>query len=176
MESESYQRDNATGYPEPQKSTNNAGWVAPNGVVANVSGTYKLRILDPDDADAADADSERYNDATGVKAFRFSPSADGAASLVALIFGWSTSAGDLTAVNAAMASVDTDYTTPALKGTAYSNVGILIPGEEGAWTTFGGWSGTTQWIMWDGTTRIKTIAIRSSGADYPNGVVLETIE
>jgi len=152
------------------------GSFSPNGAVTAVSGTYKLRILDPDDADAADADSERYNDATGVKAFRFSPSADGAASLVALIFGWSTSAGDLTAVNAAMASVDTDYTTPALKGTAYSNVGILIPGEEGAWTTFGGWSGTTQWIMWDGTTRIKTIAIRSSGADYPNGVVLETIE
>jgi len=141
----------------------------------DISGTYSSYILDPDDANAANADEERIQDPTGFKAIRFTPLPGAIASTVAIIGGWSISAGDLTAVNVRMAALDVDITTPGGAGQANDDVGAMFPGNydettesQDVWTDLG-------WITWDGLNTIKTIAVRSTGANYTPGVLVETI-
>jgi len=144
-------------------------------IVSPVSGDYQQFILDPDDADAANADSERIQDTTGFKAFRVTPFTPGAiAGCLAIIYGWSTSAGDLAAVNVNMAALDVDITTPGSAGQANPDVGSAFPigtavNTQHEWTS-------VPWVVWDETNTIKTIAVRSTGANYTTGVLVEVIK
>lgn len=146
------------------------------GAVVGADGVLKSIILDPDAANAADADTERYNNSTGCKGFRVAPNAGGVASVTAIIFAWSTTVADLTALNVTLAALASQFATPSTGGNKLSNTGILIPTEPGAWTTHAMWYNDTDWLFWDGTTRIKSIAVRSVGADYTPGVILQIIE
>ena len=141
-------------------------------VLSGVSGVIKTYILDPDDADAANADAERIQDVTGFKAFRVTPITPGGTTPLAIIYGWSTSAGDLVAVNAAMAALDVDITTPGGAGQANSSVNAIFPtgiaaSPEDSWTE-------APWVVANSDT-IKTIAVRSTGSDYGTGVRVEVI-
>jgi len=154
--------------------TSGAMHVSQNGTVTAVNGTLNTYILAPDDADAADVITERYDDATGVKAFRIIPHTPAVALFEGIIFAWSTTAGDLTALNTIMAAVDGSLVTP--DGIAHANAGLILPSVVGATPTGGdNWHGDLDWIIWDGTTRIKTIAVRSSGANHDAGVALQVI-
>jgi hypothetical protein len=145
-------------------------------------GTRNIRIMDPDAANAAAADNERYDDATGVIAFRITPIPDPALLAKAIIVGWSTTASDLAAVNTAMANVATDIGTPSgsPQASLVANVAVIVPPilamGSAAGKGGGPWmGGGLDWIGWDGENRIKTIAVRSVGADYATGVVLELV-
>jgi len=139
-----------------------------------IKGTRSVRILAPDNADAADAAAERYGDATGCKAFRVIPSSPAAASLDSILFAWSTTASDLAALNTAMAAIVTAKGTP--DGAAQNNVGIILPAVEGATPTGGTiWTGSLGWVVAEPNALFKTIAVRSNGADHDAGVVLEMI-
>lgn len=159
---------------QSSKSTLGSKHVSMNGAITAVSGTRGILTMQPDAADAADADLERYDDTTGVKAFRVVPRAPAIALFEAIIFGWSTTASDLTAINSRMSSAATAYSTP--DGSQDQGVGLIIPGIEGATPTGGAlWYGDLDWVVWDGTLRIKTIAVRSVGANHDAGVLLEVI-
>lgn len=133
-------------------------------------GAWNVYILDPDDADAADANAERINNSTGFKAFRATPLMPGVINTIAVIIGWSTTASDLTNINSAMSDLDGYITTPSTGGSAVTNCIALIPDVA----TPTQWS-PSPWITWDGSDTIKTIAVRSSGANYTAGVMIETI-
>lgn len=138
-----------------------------------IQGTLKVYILDPDDADAANADAERIQDVTGFKAFRVTPLTPGAvAGILAIIYGWSTSAGDLTAVNTAMATLDVDITTPGGAGQANEGANAIFPIGT-AVDTQHDWI-EPQWIVARSET-IKTIAVRATGGNYTVGVRVEVI-
>jgi len=142
-------------------------------VVPGVSGVLRTYILDPDDANAANVDAERIQDVTGFKAFRVTPLTPGAiAGVLAIIYGWSTSAGDLTAVNVAMAALDVDITTPGSAGQANESVDALFPTGT-AVNTQHDWT-DPPWVVASSDT-IKTIAVRSTGANYTTGVRVEVI-
>jgi len=141
---------------------------------AITGGIYTL-MMDPDNADAADANTERWTSATGCKAFRVVPKGPAAAlaALDGILYGWSTTAADLTAVNAAMAALATEVATPGTGSVGTGNVAAIFPAKQADGTT--GWSGDLDWKLYDGTTPIKTIAVRSVGADYPEGVMVQYI-
>ena len=64
-----------------------------------IAGTLKTYVLAPDDANAADTAAERI-DNVGAKAFRIIPHTPAIAALEGIIFGYSTTAGDLSAERA----------------------------------------------------------------------------
>ena len=138
------------------------------------SGTRRQIVLDPNNADAANVANERYSSATGCVAFRLLPLPNSVALVKALIFGWSTTEADLVAVNLNMAAISAEITTPSGASELVARTGVLAPVIIGATNT--GWVGDTEWQLWDGDQTIKTIAVRSSGADYTSGVVLEVLE
>lgn len=127
-------------------------------------------ILSPKNADVTDIDAERVIDIAGVSRFRLTVFAGDTSSVTAFIIGYSTTVNDLTAVNAAMATAATEVGTPA--GTQLDNV-IIIPTH----LAFAANSGLIQsdWFNFNDET-IKTIAVRSVGADYATGVILETVK
>jgi hypothetical protein len=150
-------------------------WTAGARHVSNVGipGSSYVVVMDPDDADAAAADTERWLSATGALWFNFIPKAPAEAvtSLEGIIVGWSTTASDLTAVNALMATVDTGLTTPGSGGTEVTNCMVLLPVKQADGTT--GWVSThPNGVPAVSGSTIKTIAVRSSGAEYPEGGVL----
>lgn len=149
--------------------------VAPNNAVIAAQGEYKCTILQPDNGDATAVDVERWISETGCMAFRVTPLEQGVVSLDGIVFGWSTTYNDLAAVNSAMAQISGQITTP--NGTMVPNVGVILPTVDGSWgNNHAMWYGMMDWIYWDAMTTIKTIAVRSHGADYDKGVLLEVIE
>ena len=138
-------------------------------------GSLSSIMLDLDDDEAADANTERWTSTTGCKAFRVIPKgvASGLGSLEGIIFAWSTTAADLAALNTLMGTMDTGMTTPGSGGIECPNVGVLFPVKQAGGET--GWVGNTDWVVYDGQTLIKTIAVRSSGADYVEGALLQLI-
>jgi hypothetical protein len=132
-------------------------------------------VLNPKDDDAAAADTERWLSTTGAMAFRVIPKAPASAlaNFLGLLFAWSTAANDLTAVNALLAALDTGISTPASGGTEVVNTGVLLPLVQAGGVT--GFTGSTGWITWDGESRIKTIAVRSVGAAWAAGAVLQVV-
>jgi hypothetical protein len=132
-------------------------------------------VLDPDDADAANAATERWTDTTGAVAFRVIPigAASAVGSLESIIFGWSQTASDLAAVNARMATLDTGVAAAGSGGSEVVGVGIILPVKRADGST--GWVGNTDWITPPDGKTIKTSAVRSGGADYTAGVVLQLI-
>jgi hypothetical protein len=142
-------------------------------VIQAIPGTLKVYILDPDDADAANVDAERIQDVTGFKAFRVVPLTPGAvAGVLAIIYGWSTSAGDLTAVNVAMAALDVDITTPGGSGQANDGANAIFPIGT-AVNTQHDWA-ESPWVV-AASASIKTIAVRATGGNYTVGVRVEVI-
>ena len=140
-----------------------------------ILGSLYTLMMDPDNADAADANTERWVSATGCKAFRIIPKgpADVLAALDGIVYGFSTTNADLTAVNAAMSTLATEVATPGTGSVGTPNVAAIFPAKQADGTT--GWSGDMDWKIYDGTTLIKTIAVRSVGADYPEGVMVQYI-
>ena len=132
-------------------------------------------MLDPDDADAADANTERWTSATGCLAFRVIPKAPAAAlaSFLGIIVGWSTTASDLTAVNALMATLDTGISTPGSGGTEVTNTTVILPLIQAGGVT--GFTPSPGWIFAADGERIKTIAVRSVGANWVAGVLLQVV-
>lgn len=161
--------DSITGEPVDILSTGGAAHVL-NGT----SGTLQVFILDSLNSNAPDANANRINNATGYKAFRVTPLTPAAvAGVTAIVYGWSTTANDITAVNVVMASLVTDITTPSGGGVAKENVGAIYPinaasGTQNRFTT-------APWIICDGTNTFKTIAVRCSGGAYTKGVMVEVI-
>ena len=148
----------------------------PRVVDLGLIGTLTQVVMAPDDADAAASDDERWLSATGAKAFRVIPLTPASAltSLVAILFGYSTTASDLTAVNAQMAQLDASISAPTTAGgVEVTQTGLILPVKQADGTT--GFSGDLGWVKYDGVTTIKTIAVRSTGANFDTGVVLELI-
>ena len=153
--------------PDGSMSTNYSG------AIVGADGAVKTIALDLKDAGASDNDKERYDSAEGLKGFRILPAAGGATSLTHIAFGWSTVQSQLSSINSAMAALITELTTPA--GTEFSNLGLIIPTQAGVWTAHGMWYGDNDWIFWDGTTTIKSVAMRSVGAAL-TGCLFQYIE
>jgi hypothetical protein len=150
-----------------------------------VSGTRTIHTLDPDDGDAdSGATNEFYSSATGCLAFRITPLPQAEADyslLLAVIFGWSTTEADVAAVNVQMGLADAAITSPSTAdGSAANgtNVGVIVPGSNAPTLATAGvtWYGDLDWILWDGTTKIKTIAARTCNDVFTGGLLLEVIE
>jgi hypothetical protein len=158
-------------YGNRLRAPNRVPFVTPVGQLGQLSSI----VLDLDDADAEAVDTERWLSSTGAMAFRVIPKAPAAAlaNFLGILFAWSTTANALTAVNALMAALDTGISTPSAGGTEVANCGVLLPLVQAGGVT--GFVGNTEWITWDGETRIKTIAARSVGANWVAGAVLQVV-
>lgn len=156
-------------------SGNPAGLTVQGESKFSISGTLKTYVLAPDAGTPADVDAERINDSTGFKAFRVIPHLPAIASFEGIVFGYSTDAGAISAIGSVVDAVALSLVTP--DGTPYQNCGVILPSFIGATPTGGAqWSGDLNWITYDGTTTIKTIAVRSVGADHDAGVVVQVIQ
>lgn len=135
---------------------------------SGIIGTPQTFILNAI-ATPTDADANRIIDATGYKAFRVR-SAKGLTALVTgIAFGWSTVTSDFTVVNASCTALLVDIVTPSGAGQANENTQAILPVQATA-----GLLESSDWIQWDGVTTIKTILVKSVGADQ-GAMVVEVV-
>jgi len=123
------------------------------------NGEFNIYTLLADDAAAgSDTAVYRIDDATGFTDFRINVIDAVNANTTNLAFAWSTTAGAYSALAIELSAVLIDAATP--DGTAHSNARIIeFVGDGTATKAFK----DQPWISWDGTTRIKTIAVMVTG-------------
>lgn len=173
---------------EVRKNAGGATLVSQDGVIQALKGVVTKYILDVEDIAAtsavagtgvADADDQRLTDATGWRAFRVTPVGSAPSSVLGILFGWSTTAGDLANINPSLIAADwalSNLSTSA--GVNVSNVGLIVPNLVGAVaSTSAGelWTGDKGWIINQDGETFKTIAVGSYGAKATRGVVVEVI-
>jgi len=143
-------------------------------VETGIPGQLVSYLMDPDDETIEDAIREVYTDAAGCWGFHLVPIVPAQIEgLLAVIVGWSSSPADLAAISAAVNTMDGYITAPSTGGVAVPNVRVMpAPGLGAGAFLNGGW-------IWapEGTeaSKIRTIALRASGAALATGVVLEMI-
>jgi hypothetical protein len=137
-----------------------------NQLVTAVSGTLKVRVMDPGDADltGSDAATILYSSATGCKAWWVEPI--GALGTAVLLAAGSTTEADGAAVAALLnlaSGVDGKIDSP--DGAPISGVTVISPQSK-------------EYLKqtWDGTNKIKTIGIRASQAAFTGKALLYTVE
>lgn len=139
-----------------------------NPDVSQVTGTLRSYLMTPVAQASANFSNakECYANATGVKAFRVIPCIAVTAG-EAVVYAWSTTASDQTAVKATIDAITTTST-----GTWDAPAG----GAHSGALTFSAQSKDTPWIKWDGTNLIKTIGMELTASVAGLNAVLETIE
>jgi len=149
-------------------STARALHVAPGGAIVAAGGVLSALNLSVDST-AADVAANRYDSGTGCKAFRFALNEDAAVAGNLLVYGWDTSAGSFGIIDTLIGTLKTEIATPT--GASIAQVAAVLSGALGVWPTV-----ATDWVVWDGVNRIKTIVPETDNAITAIALTLEVIE